>query len=687
VTEGSRVSYIPALDGLRALAIIAILIFHYFPAGTGWLNGGFIGVEVFFVISGYLITTLLLAEWQKKGSVNMAQFWMRRARRLLPAVFLMIVILVLVSAILPKAKEQLEMIGLVSIAKYTPDLSGELAAIRTQVFAAVFYFSNWYFMLRGGSYFDLTERPSLLEHLWSLSIEEQFYLLWPLLLILGLRFFKDKKTPLIFSILVVAFLSAASMLVNGKGSPSDMRAYFGTDTRAYALMLGAALAILWRPKAITEKSSKIKKAVTDLVGIIGLAVIGYLSWNLTGGELYIFRGGLFLASIATLLVIFAGTSSNSWIVRPVLSSEILRWIGKRSYGLYLWHWPIFILTEPKYNYPLNDWPLFLLRLVILLGITEFSYRYVENPIRRGAIGKYLRNLWSSRDDVWVEAVLRLRLAHAAMVGIIVVGSMFMMCAQTEYAPGLSPAQIIVGMNATSDFAKQNADSASDSDEKAEIISAENITDKREDISLSEKADYEKQNADEKEKIATSDTDASLPVRESVVAVGDSVMLGARKALENEIEGIRVNAVVSRQFPEVFRVVMSLKESGKLPALVVIHTGTNGTIDEKKFVRMMEALHDCKRVAIFNLRVPRSWQEANNKILARVVPQYPNAVLIDWHQESSTRDGIFYKDGIHLKYPKGAAFYASLARKALLESPPTLIHLSQRQSLLIPLLVN
>jgi peptidoglycan/LPS O-acetylase OafA/YrhL len=662
MAEKSGIHYIPALDGLRALAIIAIIFFHYWPAGTGLLTGGFVGVDIFFVVSGYLITLLLFDEWQKNGKIDLKKFWLRRARRLLPAVIFLVAVIVLGASILPIVKDKLEMMNPIA-ANYVPDLSDELANMRMQVVSALLYFSNWYLIFRGTSYFDITARPSPFEHLWSLAIEEQFYLFWPIILVGLIFLLKKDKRFIAMSIFLLAILSAILMVIQGKASPMDARAYFGTDTRAYALMLGAALAVLWKPEKEVEMSSRLKAPAIDLFGIIGLAIMGYLCWTLIGGEINNFQGGLLMVSIATVLVITAGVRKNSFIVRPFLSNGILRWIGKRSYGIYLWHWPVFIATESAYTYPLDGWQLLLLRFTTLLVIVELSYRLVECPIRNGIVESHLHKIKVTEGKHRQKAIMQFVSAAVIVFGMIIFCSSSIVSAK----PGMTSS---VHFDKTKMTNKQNLVAADENTEKEDETSDE-VVGEPESVTINlkseEKVGSDGQNVTTKEKQNNMvGVQGGKPAKiVSVLAVGDSVMLGARQALEDLIPGIQVNAVVSRQFDEVARIIARLKTETKLPPIVVVHTGDNGDIEEDRFIEMMENLKDCKRVVIFNVRVPRIWKKRNNQIIAEFVPDYPNVVFVDWdNQSSERRSEIFGKDGIHIKNIRAARFYANLVKQAI-----------------------
>jgi hypothetical protein len=367
----------------------------------------------------------------------------------------------------------------------------------------------------------------------------------------------------------------------------------------------------------------------------------------------------------------------------MLSNRVFGWIGKRSYGLYLWHWPVCILTESHYNYPVDGWVLFVLRSVLLLGLVEVSYRFVENPIRYGAIGKY----WSKlKTSAGVERMkLASQLTAMSLVLISVVGFCFVSLAQAkqeaiisaklEVAPSEAKIEAPVIVNQTEPTTitvSQSEDKASQPleifpmDPPFQMVEAKPLDimpmdppPEREEVQMPEIV------VPTQATTPAQVTDTPKIADSPVLAIGDSVMLGSATDLMKEIKGIKVDAVVGRQFTDLEKIVANMKQSKKMPSLVFIHTGNNGTVEEPLFIQMMDLLKDCERVVIFTVRVPRSWQNSNNEIFARVVPRYSNAVLVDWQKESSGKVEFFAKDGIHLKAPQGTGYYVSLVKQALL----------------------
>jgi len=384
--------YMPGLDGLRALAVLAVIAYHL---GFGWAPGGLLGVAVFFTLSGYLITDLLLGQWPG-GRLRLGNFWIRRARRLLPALFVMLVVVV----------------AWVTIAD-----PSQLSSLRGAVISSALYVNNWWLIDQHVSYFARFAPPSPLGHLWSLGVEEQFYLLWPWLLLIGLRFVKERPSsvalrPRLAAItLALAALSATLMAVLYHPGFDSTRVYDGTDTRAFGLLFGAALAMVWPSRGLTANVSVGARRILDGLGIAGLVVIAVLIWRTNDFSPFLYQGGMVLLSVATVFVIAALVHPASRL-GPALGCRPLRWIGVRSYGIYLWMFPIIVLTTPTVTTGVD--PLrAALQVAASIGVAALSWRFVEEPIRHGALGR----LWTRiRSRSWKPQALPQQVRVAVAVG-------------------------------------------------------------------------------------------------------------------------------------------------------------------------------------------------------------------------------------------------------------------------------
>jgi peptidoglycan/LPS O-acetylase OafA/YrhL len=595
-----RIAHVAGLDGLRALAVICVLLYH-----GGVLSGGFLGVEVFFVISGYLITLILVDEWHGRGEIDIYAFWRRRARRLLPASFAVI---------------------LATWAITTLFLPDELLSLRAAAFAGLFSVSNWYSILANQSYFEAAGRPPLLRHLWSLSIEAQFYLVWPALLLVGLRLWRGRLIWIGVAALAIGVFSGVAMAWLYQPDSDPSRVYYGTDTRASGLLIGAALALIW-----SRRTSRIAPIAADAIGILALLALGAISAGLTEFDPRLYRGGFIVVDVLSALAIAAALHSGARIGRVVLDAQALRWIGVRSYGIYLWHWPVFMLTRPQLDIRLDGWPLFLLRVILVAGLADLSYRFVEMPFRRGRIPAF-------------------RAAGALAAGLVLL-STSVAAAKPAERPAYLPVDAV---DTWSSAAAAPSTSNPDPTPTAEPVLAPDT----------ELAPEPTPEPVPDPTILTAPT-ASLQVATAppqsalaVTAIGDSVMLGAVQALETDIPGVVVDAAISRQTSTAIDLLRARSASGQLGDVVVVHMGSNGTFSAAQFDSIMEVLADVRRVIFINVKVPRAWEAPNNTVISDGVQRYPNTVMVDWHALGVSQPDFFWDDGIHLR-PEGAAAYAAL----------------------------
>ena len=628
-----EMGYLPGLDGLRAVAIIGVLLYH---AGIDWMPGGFLGVDVFFVISGFLITSLILEEYDRSGRVNFTKFYLGRARRLLPAVAVLLIA-----------------VGLAVLIVYQDALS----AFREDALATVFYVNNWWYIFVDQSYFESVGRPPLLKHLWSLSVEEQFYLIWPVFALLLMR---SGGRPLVRRLaLVLAIASTVWMAVLSirNGYPVDAdpsRAYFGTDSHSMGLLVGAALATMWRPGRLSTQVPRGAQLIITGIGVASLAAV--IGFYLFVGEFtpWLYRGGFLALAFFTTALIAAVTHPASFL-GPALGTGILRHIGRRSYGIYLWHWPIFMVTRPGIDVEWSEPVTFVVRIALTLVIAELSYRLVEMPIRRGVLGR----AWSA---VRSEGALGMRaIGTLIATGIVtVVGAAVAIALIMNPGDGRDaiPPDVAEAMGIADGGPLELAidDESSDAQDEADAnatagISTESGTDPG--ITNDDSTDSGEPVLSDEEIRA-----ANGPVS----VIGDSVVLGARSAIKDAIPGARVDAKVSRMPGGFTGRVKKLDRRDKLANVVVVHPATNGVINAKIMRGILDPLTDYERVVIVNASVPRSWEKQNNKVIAKVTPDYPNVVVADWKSASDGRSEYFVSDGVHLT-DSGAAAFAEVIREA------------------------
>uniref|UniRef100_A0A7C4R4I8 Acyltransferase n=1 Tax=candidate division CPR3 bacterium TaxID=2268181 RepID=A0A7C4R4I8_UNCC3 len=605
--------YIPGLDGLRAIAVIAVVIYHL---GFSYLPGGFLGVDVFFVISGFLITSLILLEIEKSGRIDFKKFYLRRARRLLPALFAV-----------------LFFCGLASV-YFAPDT---ISSFRRDFFPSLFYFSNWGYIFTKQSYFEFIGHPPLLQHLWSLAIEEQFYLLWPgfALILWKIR----KKTAIwivavcgvVFSTLLMLHLS----LVMKAPIPNDpSRIYFGTDTHSMGLFVGIVLAVFFQP---WKKRKKISSKTGFFVWLLGISALAFLFFSfLKIGEYssFLYRGGFLVVAIFSVIAVFASSFQGVGFGK-LISLWPMRYIGSRSYGIYLWHWPIFLVTRPGIDIKQTGTSAILIQLILLFIFSELSYRFVEMPIRNGAIDRIFA--WFRKNEYYLQSTPAL-----CFIFIFTISSAFLtLKVITSPIPKESDMIEEFGLVET-DGSGLRFGGEEEAPKTQDLFCAPEGN-----LYLATRVDFNYQEKDcTKNKIVAS-------------AIGDSVILGASPSMGRGEFDLMTYAVVSESPQNSVNRALELNRSGKLADVVIVHTGNNGPITEKMLVSLLEGLRDRKRVVIVNNKERRSWEEPNNQLYAKIVPNYPNARLMDWREYFIDHPEYFHRDGIHVNIT-GAKKYAELA---------------------------
>ncbi len=621
--------YLPGLDGLRAIAVLAVIGYHLDPA---WVPGGLLGVGVFFVLSGYLITDLLVAGYHKAGRIELRQFWARRARRLLPALFVMLFVT----------------LGWVTLFDHA-----QLPGFRGDLLPAIFYVSNWWFIFHHVSYFARFGPPSALGHLWSLAIEEQFYLVWPFVVLAGLRFVRSKKALIAFTLLVaVASAVEMGLLYSPDGNPT--RVYDGTDTRAFALLIGAALALaLPRARTLAPVGPGARRLleVTGAVALVGLFV---MFWQTSQYEPFLYQGGMVLLSALSATVI-AVTLHPSARLHVLLGWRPLRWVGARSYAIYLWHYPVIVLTTPIDSSP--DFVRAALQVSASLVLAALSWRFVEEPVRHGALGRIRARVSQHvRERGWSRPSLsRLGWAASALVAANVV-----VC-----VVGLSGVLQVPGAQLASEASRYH-----DILPPVHPYASRPHGGARSGVAGrggSGRSGAGRGGAWRAGSLPSSTTTAPVPAGQGVTAIGDSIMVDAAPYLERSLPGIVIDARVGQQLYQVQDEVPQLKANGDIGNRVIIELGTNGPFSPGQLLALLASLGPMRRVVLVNTRVDRPWEQQVNATIASVAATYPHARLVDWYSASAPYPQYFYPDGVHLD-PAGARYYASLIVDAL-EAPP------------------
>ncbi len=573
--------YLPAVDGLRALAVLAVLAYHL---NLPFAQGGLVGVTVFFVISGFLITSILYTELVKTNKIDLKRFWLRRIRRLFPAIALVIIVTAIASWFL------------------NPTL---LYKLKCDLFPALFWFTNWFYIFHQQSYFDAIASPSPVLHFWSLSIEEQFYLVWPLILF-GLYKLEIGQKGIRRVCLGLTGISALLMLLlfDPAGDPS--RVYYGTDTRAFSLLIGAYLALKWPAFSPNFKNEisvmpDAQQKLLNALGAIGLAVVLILACFVQGTSPFWYRGGLLLASICTALLIVSLTLPASPLKRFFAQKPIV-WVGLRSYGIYLWHYPILLLMNPA-NQGTPSVLKMILEIAIILLISELSYKFVENPIRNGIIGKTLkqyRNRQINKANFNNAKVACL----TTLVLVLFSGTALATAQNTNQGQGLlSSADIEAG---TGEGTLQEQ-SKEDSEASGDI----------------EVTGYEP------------------------LLIGDSVTVSLIDDFHQAFTGGLLDSCGNRNIDMGKQVYNYYKDRGEVGKNVIIALGTNGAFTTDELEAFINEIGSDHTIWLITNRTTANISQATNQSIVAVAPKHSNVSVIDWNAYSADHDDWVGSDGIHL----------------------------------------
>ncbi len=591
----------PGLDGVRALAVLAVLAFHEQFAA---FPGGFLGVDIFFVLSGYLITDLLATQWDRHRRLDLPAFWIRRARRLFPA---LAVVLVTVTA---------------AVAVIAP---GQLGALRPALVAAVTYSSNWWQAAQHRSYFAAFGSLPPVQHLWSLAIEEQFYLLWPLVLLAVLLTCHDRRLRAGVAWLG-AVASAAAMAAIYLPGADPSRVYYGTDTHASALLIGAALALTW-PLRQVQTARRANAARADAAGLAGIAVLGWAIGHFSGPDPALYPAGLFAAALAAGGLVIAAAAPGS--VGGMLGWRPLRWVGVRSYGIYLWHWPVIALTSAVAGPGATGIGIAAIETATAIMLAAASWRWIENPI----IHNGFRATASARYRVVAQSVATARQSPArALPAVVMVIALTVACTAGYGVLNAPPSgglqqQITRGVHVSAATQAATQQSAPGSGHGARRATRRKIR-------------------------------GSM-----VTAVGDSVMLAAAPQLQRALPGIYINAQVNRQMSAGLALIQGLAGDGELRHVVVVGLGTNGTVTAGQVRELLALIGRSRRLVLVNTFVPRPWQNSDNVVLAAAARPAAGAVLANWQAAIEQHTSLLWPDQVHPR-PPGAVLYARMVASAV-----------------------
>ena len=582
------IQHIPAIDGLRAIAVTAVIFYHL---GFSWIPGGFLGVDLFFVISGYVITRLLLDSIERSGGLDLRGFYKARARRLLPPMIFMIVVTGFYITIWAQD----------SVRRFVTDVPFALTGS-----------INWWLVAKEQDYFEAIGRPPLLQHTWSLAVESQFYLIWPIILLLVLKRFGKKIIP--FAALLIALVSASllfyvSLQLDASSDVSHI--YFGTDTHSVGLFLGSALAVSWIPQNFKSEVSKRAQNFIDFIGVFGL--IGILA-----SFLLIDESSPTAYKIAFPLAAIFGVAIITSIVHPasrfapILQNRVLLWVGERSYAIYLWHWVIFQISRPSVDIEGEDWALIAVRILIVLALADISLKLVELPIRSGAV------------EYWFKGMKYRTASVRKRQKVLVISSISI---------------LVISLSALSTNA---------------VISSNRATAALEESLTSEPV--------VNEPVVNESETAVINPSQAIWLTGDSVILGIRNALSAIQPIIIVNARVGRQAPELLEEMQ--KDVGRAAgATVVMDLGNNDLLQPETVRAIFTLANESPRIVVVNTAVPRPYKDPNNQIIEDIAREFSNVRVVDWNEISKDHPEYFAPDGVHL-VPTGVTAYVMAIDEAL-----------------------
>ena len=579
------VRHISSIDGLRAIAVAAVVLYHL---GISWIPGGFLGVDLFFVISGYVITRLILDSINQSSALDLRAFYAARLRRIYPGfIFMVICTIIFIGVWAPEA-----------IKRFLTDLPYALTGS-----------INWYLVARNQDYFETIGRPPLLQHTWSLAVELQFYLIWPIILLTVLKYFGKKnvaRIALAIAIISGVTLFIVSLSLDQANAKQISHIYFGTDTHSLGLFLGSALAVSWIPQNLSAAITKRAQDVIDGIGVVGLLGLISVFLFIDQSNANLYRIAFPLAGIFGCLVIISLVHPASRFA-PIISTAPFRWVGQRSYGIYIWHWVIFQVTRPSVDLSGQTWALYLARVLLVLALADISLRWVEIPFRQGAVQNWFRGM------KYRSAKVKLRQQLSLLTSIITV---------------LAITSVI-------------------------SVQAINQADQISNKVLEEIIPIEPNQQD-------------LGSTTGLWVTGDSVILGIRSKLESKEHISLINARVGRQAPELLAV-MRVDQTSVPSSPVIFNLGNNNALSEQTVIDIFETIKNQPQIIVVNTAVPRAWKDANNEIISKVSARYPNVKLVDWDRISKGRPELFAPDGVHLS-PTGSDVYVDLVLSLFTKTP-------------------
>lgn len=615
---GKKRRYIKGLDGIRAIAVIMVLAYHLKLA---LFKSGFLGVTVFFVLSGYLITGILISEVEEEGTIDLKNFWLRRIRRLVPAVMSMAVVIIFVSAVVNR----------IIFTKGCKDF-----------LASVLGFNNWWQIFNKISYFEAAGVPSPFTHCWSLAIETQFYLIYPLILLGIYKLVKSRgegraNRGLLFAgvTLLLALISVILMIVLFDPQQDASRVYYGTDTRAFSLLFGALLAILWEYRMVPRRLSA---SVNMVLGSVSFAVLLVMTIAINGSSNFWYRGGQFFGTILTVLMVYAVSGRKTWLSR-FLSNPVLKWMGDRSYSIYLWHYPIILLISKGIK---ASWWITLIEIVLSVVLSELSYRFIETPIRHGIIGEYL-NILRSRPKSRQEKKRQIQVARRSlkvMAGTFVLTVSLILC------------MIFVPKKNALDTLQKREAKAKETGKMTE-----------------EQLAKQKANGSESEDtICTADlTDDDILEGLNLLLIGDSIAVDVTddfyEIFPNSVSDTKIGRITSLGK----QVLDSYIDEKKWEGEGVIFASLSNSPINGELEDIREKIGKDMPLFLTTVRIPHdTFEEESNSKIKKFVEENDHTYLIDWYAASEGHDEYFDADDTHL-LSAGAKAYAKCIKEAVLDA--------------------
>ena len=604
-----KTKYLPSIDSLRAIAVIAVIIYHI---DANYLPGGFLGVDLFFVLSGYLISSLIIKEYKSTGTVNLYNFYVRRARRLLPAVYFMITVVLIIITLFN---------GVLLKKSYLDALFGYI------------YSSNWWYIFHKLDYFDSFGSQSPFKHLWSLAIEEQFYMFFPLIFLIFNRKSKSNNGNsklnknfiyVVLSLILVSLIAHILLFdINNIN-----RIYFGTDTRAFSLLVGVVGAILYPMDRLSERTTKKDNMIYSIVSLVSILVLIGIMINTSEYNTWLYRGGFLLVAIIGLIIIISSGRQYTFMSK-LLSFKPLVFIGKISYSLYLWHFPILVVTTPVSEIGNPNLFYVTLRIVLIFLVATGSYMFVETPIRKLGFVNYI-NLLFKRMMKFKNNTKKIIFASIALVAVV-----FTMGVFGKSVPYLSTAFVTeMSNNKESQFISNNN---------------ENNT--------NNSSEHKDDNNNNQEGNKSEDKKYS-----SLLVIGDSLTVDIGEKIKEKYPGAIIDGKISRQLTAATALADQYANYNNENTAVIFQLGTNGFFTESQVEELVKKF-DKADIYFVNVKVPRTWEKTVNKELDALKERHSDITIIDWYSVANNNQNYFEPDKVHLN-SEGVETMVSLIEKSL-----------------------